>query len=422
MSASQVISVLLVDDQAIIGQAVQRLVADAEDIQLTICQDPTKAIETATACQPMVILQDLVMPEVDGLTLVRFYRNHPVTAETPIVVLSSKEEAETKAQAFEQGANDYLVKLPDQAELLARIRYHARAFIAARDLRSTIKRLSETQSQLMRAEQMASVGQLAAGVAHEINNPIGFVYGNLSTLDRYTKQLFQLIGVYHELEAQAGAAEAGDKIQATKKEIDWEYLQEDMDELLGETREGVARVRRIVEDMKAYSQVDQAEWQQADVHQGIEATIKLNEQWFKEPIELVKEYGELPAVECMPSQLNQVLMNLLRNAYQAIDGAGRITIRTGHEGRPPQATADGDWVYIEVEDTGKGIPAENLKKIFDPFFTTLPVGSGTGLGLYSAHGTVHHHQGEFEVRSEPGQGSVFRVWLPVRQAQAPVEA
>ena len=280
-----------------------------------------------------------------------------------------------------------------------------------------IKRLEEAQNQLLQSERMASIGQLAAGVAHEINNPVGFVNSNLGSLQRYVTDMLRLLSAYEQAEdAMPGTAVL--EIRQVKEEIDVEFLREDVASLLSESLDGLKRVTRIVQDLKDFSHVDESERQWADLEVGLESTLRVvwNELKFK--AEVVKEFAGIPQIECFPFQLNQVFMNLLVNASHAIEERGTITIRTGH---------DDSQLWVEVQDTGKGIKPENLTRIFEPFFTTKPVGKGTGLGLSLSYGIVQKHDGRIEVKSELGQGTTFRVILlknpplPSHQTQAVIK-
>ncbi|UNK43987.1 ATP-binding protein [Luteimonas sp. S4-F44] len=271
-------------------------------------------------------------------------------------------------------------------------------------------RFNAAQEQLLQAEKLASIGQLAAGVAHEINNPIGYVHSNLGSLQEYVGNLFALIDVYERAlrtdDPQAMRAE----IDATRERLDIDFISRDLPQLLTESRQGIERVTRIVRDLRDFSRSDREHaWRLADLHAGLESTINIvwNELRYKATLE--KDYGTLPMVECLQSELNQVFMNLLLNAGQAIETQGTIAVRTGH---------DGEEVWVEIADTGNGIPAEMLQRIFDPFFTTKPVGKGTGLGLSISYGIVAKHHGRIEVDSTPGAGSRFRIVLPVRQPGA----
>ena len=264
-----------------------------------------------------------------------------------------------------------------------------------------IKRLEEAQNQLLQSERMASIGQLAAGVAHEINNPVGFVNSNLGSLQRYVTDMLRLLSTYEQAEGALPGAVA-QEIRQIKSDIDVEFLREDVANLLVESLDGLKRVTRIVQDLKDFSHVDESERQWADLEAGLESTLRVvwNELKFK--AEVVKEFAGIPHIECFPFQLNQVFMNLLVNASHAIEERGTITIRTGH---------DDDCVWVEVQDTGKGIKPENLARIFEPFFTTKPVGQGTGLGLSLSYSIVQKHDGRIEVKSELGQGTTFKVIL-----------
>lgn len=277
--------------------------------------------------------------------------------------------------------------------------------------RALNKRLEEAHNQLLQSEKMASIGQLAAGVAHELNNPIAFVHSNLGTLDNYLIDLMNIIDAYDRAAADPADADAALRAVALlKQDCDFDYIRNDIKPLVAESRDGLARVRKIVQDLKSFSHVSEQEWGWADLHTGLESTLNILRNELKYKCEVVKDFGEIPEVWCIVSQLNQVFMNLLVNAGHAIETSGAISIRT-------RAGSNGE-VWIEIEDTGKGIPPENMSRIFDPFFTTKPVGSGTGLGLSLSYGIVQRHNGRIEVESEVGKGSLFRVCLPVRPAQA----
>ncbi|MDX8129152.1 ATP-binding protein [Methylomonas sp. OY6] len=265
-----------------------------------------------------------------------------------------------------------------------------------------IRQLEETQMQLLQSEKMASIGQLAAGVAHEINNPIGFVNSNLSTLQEYVDGMLALLAAYERIEGLL-VNEALQNITHLKQEINIGYLREDIGDLLAESLDGLQRVRRIVKDLKDFSHVGELEQQSANLEAGLDSTLNVVWNEIKYKADVVKEYGGIPEINCIASQLNQVFMNLLINAVQAIEDHGRITIRTAY---------DEQNVWVEVEDTGKGIKPEQLGKIFDPFFTTKSVGMGTGLGLSLSYGIVKKHNGRIEVKSELGKGTCFRVCLP----------
>lgn len=270
-----------------------------------------------------------------------------------------------------------------------------------------IKKLEDAQGQLLQSEKMASVGQLAAGVAHEINNPIGFINSNLGSLKTNVEDLLAVIAAYERADTVLAAhPDLLGAIKMAKTAADLEFLQSDMQSLISESLEGVHRVKKIVENLKDFSRVDNAEWHYANLESGLESTLNIVWNELKYKTEVKKEYAGLPEVECIASQLNQVFMNLMINAAHAIAERGVITLRTGFD----ESTA-----WVEVEDTGSGIKPEHLKRIFEPFFTTKPVGKGTGLGLSLAYGIVQRHHGTLDVKSKPGEGSVFRVTLPLKR-------
>jgi len=269
------------------------------------------------------------------------------------------------------------------------------------------KQLEHTQNQLLQSEKMAAIGLLAAGVAHEINNPVGYVNANLGTLEKYLANIFAVMDRYEAADMLPGAGSPQlEELLQFKAKIDLDFIREDTKSLIAESHQGLERVKNIILDLKDFSHADNADqWVWADVHQGLDSTLNVVWNELKYKCELVKEYGVLPKIYCLPSQLNQVFMNLLVNAAQAIEVQGKVTIRTGHEG---------DSIWIAVSDTGKGIPSENLSRLFEPFFTTKPVGQGTGLGLSVSYKIVEKHRGKIEVQSEVGKGTTFRVILPVQ--------
>ncbi|NRR28647.1 PAS domain-containing protein [Oxalobacteraceae bacterium] len=266
-----------------------------------------------------------------------------------------------------------------------------------------IGKLRDAQNQLLQSEKMASVGQLAAGIAHEINNPVGFVNSNMGALKNYVTTLIGVIGQYEQV--AAGDAALAARMAQVRQQADLQFLEEDVGDLVRESLDGLKRVKDIVQALKDFSHVGATEWQVADLHDGLDSTLNIvsNELKFKATIQ--KQYGSLPPVTCLASQLNQVFMNLLVNAGQAIKERGAIRIRTG---------ASEGWVWVEVSDNGAGIPQENLNRIFEPFFTTKAVGSGTGLGLSLSYGIVNQHGGRIEVASKVGVGTRFTVHLPVQ--------
>lgn len=275
------------------------------------------------------------------------------------------------------------------------------------ELRQAYLRLNGTQEKLLQSEKMASIGQLAAGVAHEINNPIGYVHSNLGSLQEYLRSLFTVIESYERALRAPDPKALIPEIDDIRNRLDIDFISRDLPQLMAESREGIERVTRIVRDLKDFSYSGRDEsWKLVDLHAGLESTINIIWNELKYKVTLERRYGELPMIECLPSELNQVYMNLLLNAGHAIADRGNIVVSTG---------VDGDEVWVEFQDDGAGISADLRQRIFDPFFTTKPVGSGTGLGLSISYGIINKHHGRIDLDSTIGEGSRFRVVLPIRQ-------
>ena len=291
---------------------------------------------------------------------------------------------------------------------------------AQKQVERTLEDLQRTQTQLVQAEKMSSLGQLVAGVAHEINNPVNFIYANLAYVDEYTHSLLNLVQLYEKHYPQPNP-----EIQAEAEAIDLEFLQEDLIKVLGSMKIGTDRIRQIVLSLRNFSRLDEAEFKAVNIHEGIDSTLLiLQHRWKARPdhleIEVIKDYGTLPEVECYPGQLNQVLMNILANAIDALEEAStkrtlqerdkpdRITIRT--------LVVDSRWVEIAIADTGDGIAEAVQERIFDPFFTTKPVGKGTGIGMSISYQIiVEKHKGKLKCFSRPREGTEFVIQIPIWQ-------
>jgi len=281
-------------------------------------------------------------------------------------------------------------------------------------LEKTLRNLEQTQTQMLQSEKMASIGQLAAGVAHEINNPTGFVSSNLKTLSDYQNDMSRVIDDYRVLKTTLKTIPGLDlpdavanllvRVEASEAEVDIDYIQEDVSELIGDCREGTERIKKIVEDLKHFAHPGEDRLKETDINAGIESTLNVVNNELKYKATIVKELGNVPIVYGYPQQLNQVFMNILVNAAQAIEKSGEIRIVTG---------TVGNFVEVRISDTGCGIAKENINKIFNPFFTTKEVGKGTGLGMNIAYNIINKHGGDIRVESTLGQGTTFIIQLPV---------
>lgn len=275
------------------------------------------------------------------------------------------------------------------------------------ELESTYQRLAGTQQQLLQSEKMASIGQLAAGVAHEINNPVGYIQSNLATLQDYVSALFAMMADYADTVAGSGDTVTRAALDAKRERLDIDFITGDLPQLLEESREGIERVTKIVQDLKDFSRIGPDEpMRPSDLEKGLESTLNIVWNDLKYKVRVEKHYSALPLVECHASEINQVLMNLLINAGQSIQDRGTIALATG---------ADDGEAWISISDSGCGMPREVVQRIFEPFYTTKPIGHGTGLGLALCYSIMAKHHGRIEVSSRLGTGSTFRVVLPVNQ-------
>jgi PAS domain S-box-containing protein len=279
-----------------------------------------------------------------------------------------------------------------------------------RDLQQANNDLKQTQSQMLHHEKMASIGQLAAGVAHEINNPMGFIGSNINSLKRYLEKFQQYIHFQEGLLEDQLDDEGQQKLAAERKKLKIDYLLEDSQDLIDESLDGARRVQEIVSNLKSFSRVDQTDEQLVNLNECLESTIAIAWNELKYKVTLEKDYGELPELSCHPHQLNQVFLNLLVNGAHAIAEKGIIKIKTWHDDKA---------IFISISDTGCGIPAENLSRIFEPFFTTKEVGKGTGLGMSISYDIVKSHAGEIMVASTLGEGTIFTVRLPLKAVILP---
>ena len=301
-----------------------------------------------------------------------------------------------------------------------------------RQLENKIEELNRTRAQLIQSEKLASIGQLAAGIAHEINNPLGFIHSNLDVLSGYIDNINAILKANQTLAQQLASSEKlalsgqGKAIEQklshlTKlnEELDIDYIQSDMPELISEALNGTARVKEIVADLKDYSHMRQQAMEFEDINQLIEQAIKISANETKYRVDIIKNLNPLPKVECWRGKITQVILNLLLNANQALstgEQEGKIEINT-HAQTKEETQAEQDKIIISIKDNGAGISEENLPKIFDPFFTTKEIGAGTGLGLHICHSIITSHGGTINATSTPNQGTTFEISLPVENKQ-----
>ncbi len=277
------------------------------------------------------------------------------------------------------------------------------------ELKQANEQLKRHKDQIVQSEKLASIGQLAAGVAHEINNPVGFVTSNLGTISEYADTMSSILKLYNQLEQTdpenaEKRSELVLEIKGIKEDEDLEFILDDLENVLTESMEGVHRVAEIVQNLKSFAREDSTERRSHNINDGIEAMIKMVWNELKYTCEIERDFGEMPLIQCHPGQINQVIMNMLVNASHAMPDGGTITVASRVVGKEAE---------ISISDTGTGIPQEIINRIFDPFFTTKDVGKGTGLGLAISHGIIQDHGGHIDVQSEVGQGTTFRIYLPL---------
>lgn len=433
--------VLVVDDNEVNLQAIGRCFHKT-NYELLFSSNSRECISTAVKELPDVILLDVLMPEVDGFAVCGKLKNTVATREIPVIFMTGLDGIETKAKAFEVGGVDFITKPFEPHEVRLRVGNQLKLINAKKrlvdshasleqivevrtealknevcerrksedELEKANMRLIENQSRLVQTEKLAGIGQLAAGVAHEINNPIGYINCNLGTLSDYTKTFKQLISMYKALSVacingqEQQVEELSDQIALLEQKEDIDFIMDDVSTLLEESIGGVDKVSGIVQGLKSFARSDSDKCELADINSGIESTLKVVWNELKYRCDIVKNLGDIPQIKCHLGKLNQVFLNLLVNASHSIEQRGTVTIET---------FLASEHIHINISDTGCGIDPEHLDKMFEPFFTTKPVGVGTGLGLAISHGIITEHGGTIDVESEVGEGTKFFIKLPV---------
>lgn len=405
--------ILIAEDDYISRNLLKRMLTDMGH-QVVAAENGRQALEVLRKRPIKFLVTDWMMPEMDGLELCRSIRGNAFDRYIYIIVLTAKDSKKDLVAAFQAGADDYIPKPFDPEELKARVSTGLRVIEKDRDLETTRGQLALIQNQMMQSEKMAAIGQLTAGVAHEINNPTSFVDNNLKTLSEYQLEIATIIGSYRELFGMLKAAspdasvgsdfkEKIDAVHKLEQDIKLDFLLSDINDLIGECREGSRRIIKIVSDLKWFVHPGEDALQSVDVNAGLTSTLNVVHNEIKYRATVETDLGEIPMVNGYAQQLNQVFMNLLINAAQAMEKNGRIDIKT--------YLLKG-FVEVTISDTGRGIPMENIDKIFEPFFTTKEVGKGTGLGMYIVRNIIEKHHGTINVQSEAGEGTTFIIRLP----------
>jgi signal transduction histidine kinase len=404
--------ILVVDDEEAVRNLYALFLSDKYDCTTAASAD--EALARLAEASYALVISDVMMPGRNGVELLRDIKaRYP---DTVVVMCSGVDRTQRVLDAVRLGAYDYLIKPCDldvMGMTVERALERRTLVAAARQYKLDLERRNEElrrskaereclQSQIIQSEKMASLGQLAAGVAHELNNPAGFIYGNMEILDECTRGVERLIAFYETVPLPA---ELAARVRQMKDAMDCENTLDDLRSIISDCREGAERIRDVVQNLRTFSRLDEAEFKKVDIHEGLDSTLRLLSRFYSTGnIALARDYGELPLVDCYAGQLNQVWLNLLVNAAQAVKDGGEVSITT---------RLDGETAVVQIGDTGCGIAPENLSRIFDPFFTTKPVGEGTGLGLSVTYSIIERHRGTIRVESRVGEGTTFTVTIPV---------
>jgi signal transduction histidine kinase len=413
--------ILIVDDNptnlSVLSQALK-----LAGYKVRMASDGEEALAQVEIAHPELILLDVEMPNLDGFCTCQRLKANPITEPIPILFMTALADTAHKVKGLSLGAVDYITKPFEQAEVLARVKIHWRLKQLTDNLEQQVvertQALQQAQIRLVQQEKLSALGQLIAGVAHEINNPIGCIVGNVNATQDYINDLLTLIALYQQQLPQPGI-----EIRQHLEDIDLEFLQTDLPNLIRAMQEGSDRIKAISHSLRTFSRADTTQKQLFNLHEGIDSTLlilrhRLRANNQRPEIQVIKDYADLPEVACFPGQLNQVFMNLLANAIDMFDDMDQpqslnalachllqITIRT---------TVDASQVQILIGDNGTGMAEDVRTQVFDHLFTTKGMGKGTGLGLAIAHQiVVEKHGGSLDVQSTLGGGSEFCIRLPI---------
>ncbi|ALF53757.1 chemotaxis protein CheY [Nostoc piscinale CENA21] len=422
--------ILIVDDTITNLEIISDALTNA-GFSVTTARNGEKALQQIQDKLPDLILLDVMMPGIDGLETCRKLKTDPLTQDIPVIFMTGISDTETKVKGLSLGAVDYITKPCQKEEVLARIKTHLqlryltktleqRVAERTSELSQALKDLQAYQLQLIQKEKMSALGQLVAGIAHEINNPVSCIHGNLAHATNYFNNLMNIIDLYQQNYPEPVAA-----IQAEIAETDLDYMRSDLPNLITSMKEGVQRIRNISTSLRNFSRSDQDRKVFCNIHNGIDSTImilkhRLKASKIRPEIEVIKHYGSLPSVTCFSGQLNQVFMNILTNAIDALEESNIGRSYSEIEQHPNRIwittslSENKQNVLIRIKDNGVGMSAEIQQKIFEHLFTTKAVGQGTGLGLSIAHQIiVEKHQGKLDVYSVPEKGSEFTITIPI---------
>ncbi|MEH2443478.1 hybrid sensor histidine kinase/response regulator [Nostoc sp.] len=411
--------ILVVDDNPANLQVLSSFL-DQSSFEVWAARSGEKALQRLENDDlPDLILLDVMMPGIDGFETCKQLKSNPRVQDIPVIFMTALSETADKVKGLQLGAVDYITKPFQYEEVLVRIENHLKLRNLTKTLIAKNAELQQTQAQLIQAEKVAALGQLTAGIAHEVNNPINFIAGNLNFVEQYVQEVISLLYLY-----QKYLPEPPDEIQTAIQKNDLNFLLDDLSKIIKSMQLGTDRVTEIVSYLNNFSRHREAGKKLANLHEGLESTLLILGHRFKRnahhpAIQLIKEYGDLPLIECFPGEINQVFMNLISNAIDAIEESHKTTnidmLHQYHGVIKVKTEVIGEQVILRVADNGSGIENADKIKIFDAFYTTKPVGKGTGLGLSIAYQiVVNNHHGKITYHSKPGEGIEFIVELPIR--------
>jgi signal transduction histidine kinase len=389
---TEITRILIIDDSVESCAIIQACFNREDKMETTTVYNGNEALKTFKENKFDVALIDIDLPDYDGRELLKnFIKNDP---DLLCAMVTGRDSPRAAVSALKEGAFGYFTKPFVIEELIHDVK-------EAIEKRSLSRKLKASQAQVVQQEKMAIIGQLAAGVAHEVNNPVGFINSNLTTLKKYFNRLQEFISAQDKALQNSSPAE----VTELRKKLKVDYILQDIGDLIDESQDGAQRIKKIVQDLKLFSRQDSDQTEMADINEVMESALNIAWNELKYKCTVNKNFAPLPLTNCSPQKLSQVFINILVNGAHAIEKKGIIDIHTDHEG---------DEIVVTISDTGSGMPKEVTAKIFDPFFTTKEAGKGTGLGMSVAAEIIKSHDGRIEVDSTPGQGTVFKIIIPVR--------